>query len=435
MLGMWRTPSRWFSNNFLKDLLTKQKLAALNSQKPASAKKSSEQLSSRKVHKKKMDKEQEDIDYEEFPNMQKEVSEKLSSYLQNQHAQREYLTSAQREKTQRLLRSLKSNTLDKLAKERGQRSLSADYNNYEKYYRNYTEFSSTPNYEADDDGEVITNERINRYMLKHAPEEMENTPIGEARAEEEEEGRVSKRTIDEANKYLKHGEEEPEEEEDSRHIEERGPGYLFDYVTHGGRVSPVLKEELFKLWSEGWNVEDLSLRYGILPNRVKAIIWLKRYFYEEVMPNVDSITWKLALEREYVDASIFPFVDYGLDLRDLAVLEQGTMNVRLTRTHIDINPPPEIAQKIQDRLDELPKPYYSYIDRHTYGSSYKKYKIKDMVVFKGNGRVSVSEMFKKVCFWSDSKRHWLPKQVAEKVPLGPRIASKGYRISTKYVLK
>lgn len=431
------TGRRWFTNNFLKDLLMKEKLTALNNRKPVRAKKQPEQDSARKLHKKVMDKNSEDIHYQKLPNMQSNLFDSISSYLQNENAQREYLSSAQLEKTQRIARSLKTNSLDQLSKDKGRSSISADYNNYEKYYKNYTEFNKKPDYDMEDNGETFTHSKINSYLLKHGPNNLDDTLIGQAKAEEAEEESISKKMSTEAKQYFEMGEDEPDIEEDSPFYEHRkaGYGYLFDYKSAGGRVSPVVKEELFMLWSQGWNVEELSLRYGILPNRVKAIIWCKRYFYEEVQPNIDNTTWRLAIEREYVDASIFPFVDYGLDLEDLAKLESGTPNVRLTSTHIDVNPPPEIAKKIQDRLDSLPKPFYSYIDRNSHGKGLKKYKIKDMVVFKGNGRVGVSEMFKKVCYWSDSKKHWLPKQVAEKISKGPRAASTGYRLTHNYILK
>lgn len=39
------------------------------------------------------------------------------------------------------------------------------------------------------------------------------------------------------------------------------------------RLSFKAKFELFSLFNEGWSVRDLSLRYGIMPYRVKAIIY------------------------------------------------------------------------------------------------------------------------------------------------------------------
>jgi len=42
-----------------------------------------------------------------------------------------------------------------------------------------------------------------------------------------------------------------------------------------GRLSPAARNEIFNLYNQGWTVRDLSLRYGIYPNRVKVIVWMR----------------------------------------------------------------------------------------------------------------------------------------------------------------
>lgn len=42
---------------------------------------------------------------------------------------------------------------------------------------------------------------------------------------------------------------------------------------HNLRLSFRAKFELFDLFNNGWTIRDLSLRYGILPDRVKAIVY------------------------------------------------------------------------------------------------------------------------------------------------------------------
>jgi hypothetical protein len=44
-------------------------------------------------------------------------------------------------------------------------------------------------------------------------------------------------------------------------------------LKYNGRMSPAAKEELFRNYQRGWTVKNLSLKYGILPQRVKAIIY------------------------------------------------------------------------------------------------------------------------------------------------------------------
>jgi len=45
-------------------------------------------------------------------------------------------------------------------------------------------------------------------------------------------------------------------------------------------------------------VKDLSLKYGILPQRVKAIIYQKFLYWNEIYPKLGETHLRLALERE-----------------------------------------------------------------------------------------------------------------------------------------
>ena len=47
---------------------------------------------------------------------------------------------------------------------------------------------------------------------------------------------------------------------------------------------------------------------------------------------------RLALEREAIYASNFPFVEYGLDLRVMAELEKGIKMEYISRTEYDTDP-------------------------------------------------------------------------------------------------
>ena len=40
-----------------------------------------------------------------------------------------------------------------------------------------------------------------------------------------------------------------------------------------GRLSPQVKENIYREYLTGTSVKDLSLNYGILPARVKAIVY------------------------------------------------------------------------------------------------------------------------------------------------------------------
>jgi len=40
-----------------------------------------------------------------------------------------------------------------------------------------------------------------------------------------------------------------------------------------GRVSPFAKEKIYRMYHKGQTIKDLSLKFGVLPQRVKAIIY------------------------------------------------------------------------------------------------------------------------------------------------------------------
>lgn len=85
-------------------------------------------------------------------------------------------------------------------------------------------------------------------------------------------------------------------------------------VKFNGRMSPVAKEELYRNYQRGWTIKNLSLKYGILPQRVKAIIYQKHLYWTEIYPKLGETHMRMAFERELMYAANFPFVDYGIDL-------------------------------------------------------------------------------------------------------------------------
>ena len=105
-----------------------------------------------------------------------------------------------------------------------------------------------------------------------------------------------------------------------------------------GRMSPFVKETIFREYQKGYTVKDLSLKYGILQTRVKAIVFQKHLYWNEVYPRLGETHMRLALEREHIYASSFPFVEYGLDLHIMSELEKGIKMEYISRTDYDTDP-------------------------------------------------------------------------------------------------
>lgn len=112
-----------------------------------------------------------------------------------------------------------------------------------------------------------------------------------------------------------------------------------DYeITYHGRLSPFAKELIYRNYQKGAKIKDMSLRFGVLPQRLKAIIWQKHLYWEEVYPKLGEMQMRAALETEVIYASDFPFIDYGVDLNLMAEMEKGVKLQRLANTETDAKP-------------------------------------------------------------------------------------------------
>lgn len=121
---------------------------------------------------------------------------------------------------------------------------------------------------------------------------------------------------------------------------------------YNGRLSPFVKEKIYREYLQGKPVKDLSLKYGILQQRVKAIVWQKHLYWEEVYPKMGETHMRLALEREAVYASEFPFIEYGQDLHVMSAIEKGAKVEFVTRSQYDTNPPAEMKEDLEYFLNK-----------------------------------------------------------------------------------
>jgi hypothetical protein len=61
-------------------------------------------------------------------------------------------------------------------------------------------------------------------------------------------------------------------------------------------------------------IKDISYKFGILPARAKAIIFMEYTYWNEIYPKMGETYFRMGLEMEATYATFFPFVDYGVDL-------------------------------------------------------------------------------------------------------------------------
>lgn len=79
-------------------------------------------------------------------------------------------------------------------------------------------------------------------------------------------------------------------------------------------------------------IRDMSLKYGLLPERIRAIVWQREHFWKEVYPKIGETGLRLGLELEFTYAYDFPFVDYGKDLSWMTERERGVECFTMRRT-------------------------------------------------------------------------------------------------------
>ena len=371
-----------------------------------------------KEFKKKIDKTPEDLEAERLRKKDKEFEQMVRGYFANENAAFDPQNYSRVEKTKRLTRALRLNSVFDFSPKKSPENLASDYNNYEKFKLNYSFFHTREDSDKWDTGLSMKKKVVTDYISGLTPDGTYREGLEYEAQQAERENKQPKNLGSAAEQLLEEGSEFVDDDE------ELGADDI------SGRLSPHAKEEMYRLYESGWNVKDLAYRYGILPARVKAIVWCRRHFYEEVKPRVDPITWKLGVEREFLYASLYPFLDFGIDLSMMSILEQGVPNIRLTQSHIDVNPSPAILEKIKRKMETIKPLRRKAVVRCVVGKGPHAYKVKDLVTSYGNGRHTVSEMFKRVCMWGHSKPHWLPQDVEAKIGKGPRIASQGYRMGS-----
>eukprot|EP00358_Blepharisma_japonicum_P001985 CAMPEP_0202949850 /NCGR_PEP_ID=MMETSP1395-20130829/16678_1 /ASSEMBLY_ACC=CAM_ASM_000871 /TAXON_ID=5961 /ORGANISM="Blepharisma japonicum, Strain Stock R1072" /LENGTH=307 /DNA_ID=CAMNT_0049653241 /DNA_START=311 /DNA_END=1231 /DNA_ORIENTATION=+ len=296
------------------------------------------------------------------------------------------------EKSKRMIRAMRIKSTFDYVREKNDTSLNAEYNNYAKFKNNYAYFEEAKYDDPLDNGKYDTNRRLNHYIESLSPGSSQNMDVDIAKKAELKEGTVAVSLYEKAMEEMI--EEDPELDNENE-IEDAFEASLC------ARLSPQAKEAIYNLYNEGWTVKDLSFKYGILPDRVKAVVWCKRYFYEEVAPNVDRTTWRLGLEREFLYASKYPFQDYGIDINYMAALERGFPVIRMHMTQQDVNPNKLQIISYLAKIREI-EPYvvdWYEIERKEILKGNKTYKLKDLVINKGSGRLDVSDMFKKILNW------------------------------------
>jgi len=194
------------------------------------------------------------------------------------------------------------------------------------------------------------------------------------------------------------------------------------------RVSPFIKEDIYRAYLEGWTVKDLSYKYGFAPERIKCIVFDRDYFWKHIYPIIGESGLRKRLKDEFEHARKYGFWEYGKDLEFMAEREQGYLVKQITRGEMDAKPTKEHEITISKELNNLVKvKSQDFVTIGFYGKGAKGYAIKEMIMRRGLGRKRVSRMFESYLHLKDKYPHLLPKNVIRMKEYGPRMATLGYR--------
>ena len=310
--------------------------------------------------------------------------------------------------------------------------LSEEYLNYDKFAKNQAKLK-TKELDIEDSGDYCLGKNMKKLMknldknmadnlvLDNIKEELEEEQDYDGQADEdmelimEAQDRDLRDLIDTGfiTSEINLGDVEKREHRDE---------YVF------GRISIHAREQIYHMYLQGSTVRDLSIKFGILPERVKAIVWMRQLYYEEVMPRIDLMTIKLGLEMEMLYNMDFPFIDYGSDLVLMAQRERGVLFQRYRRSDVDINPPKEVKDRMEKILEKQKKPKkHDIVTEKFVGTGSRGYFVKSWVVYSGHGSERVNKKFKDIVH-NSTKKHRLPYTILKNLDKGPRLASKGFGI-------
>lgn len=121
---------------------------------------------------------------------------------------------------------------------------------------------------------------------------------------------------------------------------------------------------------------------------------------------------RIALEREAMYATEFPFIDYGVDLDTMAEMEQGIRIEKLNTTELDAKMPPAKQKDVEDYLNKLKCRRSDRIPIKFDGKGSRGYMLYDWVHHKGHGAPKVNKHFEDLVRKQGTENeHLIPNQM------------------------
>eukprot|EP01022_Parablepharisma_sp_SALTPOND_P017579 TRINITY_DN282_c6_g1_i1.p2 TRINITY_DN282_c6_g1~~TRINITY_DN282_c6_g1_i1.p2 ORF type:complete len:446 (+),score=45.02 TRINITY_DN282_c6_g1_i1:1535-2872(+) len=356
---------------------------------------------------------------DEWTPQEETLSQRIQDYIKKSDPQTMIKT------TKEILKRKALNREFNFTEEERERFIENQYGDYDKYVKNFTEVKDAP---FPKEKEKLISQRISDYKEKLGVSE-QGSKRQVSKIYEKLESYVWNKNLPQKElSKLK-----PPPDWNLNEMEQK----LFDTFVRKrmrgepasrGRLSPMAKQEIYDLYLQGWSIQDLSHKFGILIERVRAIILQKHIFWNEIYPRLGETGLRMGLSIEMIYGEHYGFLEYGQDLDIMAENEKSLHVVKVSRKEKDREPnPAEKKRIIEFYKKRRPNLRYSFIPEKFIGTMPKGYLLKSLHVWKGNGRVKPTKMFMNACMYSlKGRESLLPEKVQQKLHQGPRKASKGY---------
>lgn len=193
-----------------------------------------------------------------------------------------------------------------------------------------------------------------------------------------------------------------------------------------GKIRSILsfeaREDLYQRYLDGTSLQDLSLKYGILPETAKELVCERYIYWNMIFPKIGPLRHRKLIAAAERNPQL-RFLDYGLDLQELANREYDVPLKFYKYSKIPEDLKPLIAkwftfEKIRQRQDRIPVKFV--------GTGSKGYLIIEDFVKKGKAAKKVCNLFSRYLSSKDSRPGSLPLKVLRRKSLGPRYACFGH---------
>ena len=182
-------------------------------------------------------------------------------------------------------------------------------------------------------------------------------------------------------------------------------------------LSPASIQKIYELYMQGWNVRDISKRFGILPNRTKFHIWTRARLFDEAIPKHGPEYHLSGIILDEKKAAQTGVADYGIDIPNMVAKKKYGDIKFWNNDYLDAKRNPEEYEEALKRLEKVKKfSRYEILEVRKYGTGTWQYSMQEWNIFRGKGsdnywiQNKTFKKFKDEARKYNKKYRWLRKE-------------------------